>query len=45
MYKSRLSIDSLDKFINLMKEYGTAAFCILLQASFECVYSQVLGGK
>ena len=41
MHKSCLSVDSLNKFTNLIKEYGTPAFHILLQASFKCVYSQV----
>ena len=45
MHKSCFSVDSLNKFTNLIKEHSTAEFCILLQALFKCVYSQVLGGK
>ena len=41
MQKSCLSVDSLNKFTNLIKKSATA-FRILLQASFKCVYSQVL---
>ena len=43
MHKSCFSV--VNKFTNLIKEDGTVVFRILLQASFKCGYSQVLGGK